>query len=274
MKRRHVIAGVGSIGLASLAGCLSAAGLDKHEASPAGVDPAVREETGYEQTSVDDLRIEEEVGAVGYSEDVLVINYLTEHEKTVDMGPLGEQRGAVFVILSTPKIEIAGRNVNPVEDKSTAELVELVADNYDDIENVERVADDEATILEQTTTMSTFTGDAAFNGQSVDVNLHVTEAVETDDDLLVTIGVYPERAASREESNVRSLAEGVVEGADGVDDGGDDADESDDGESAGPDDGNESNGEESGTDEGDGEDDGNGDGEADDESGNDGGIDV
>lgn len=233
MKRRHIIAGAGSIGLASLAGCLGLVGLDEHEASPAGVEPSVRDDTGYEQTDVDDLRVEEEVGVSPLSETVVVTNYLTEHEKAVDMGPLGEQRGATFMILSTPKISIAGRNVNPIEDKSTAELVELVADNYDDIDDVEHVEDEEVTVLEQSTTMSTFTADAEFNGSSVDVNLHVTEAVETDDDLLVTIGVYPQRVESQEEPDVRSLAEHVIEDAEGDDgdrNGGDEdgADESDD----------------------------------------------
>lgn len=213
MKRRHVIAGAGSIGLASLAGCLSTVGLDRHEASPAGVDRSVRDETGYEQTGVDELRVTEEVGASGLSEEITVVNYLTKHEKTVDMGPLGEQRGAVFMILSTPQIEIAGRTVNPIEEKSPNELVELVASNYGSISNTEHVSDDDVTILDQSATISTFAANAKFNGRDVDVNLHITTAVKTDDDLLVTIGVYPERAEDQEEPNIRSLAEGVVETA-------------------------------------------------------------
>ncbi|WP_306052906.1 DUF6517 family protein [Natronococcus wangiae] len=251
MKRRHVIAGVGSIGLASLAGCLGLVGLDEHEASPAGVEASAREDTGYEQTDVDDLRIEEEVGVSALSEEIVVTNYLTEHQKAVDMGPLGKQRGAEFTILSTPKVEIAGRNFNPVEDKSAAELVDLVAANYDAIDDVERVSDGEATVLEQTTTASKFTADAEFEGQSVDVNLHVTEAVETDDDLLVTIGVYPQRVESYEESNVRSLVEHVVEDAEDGNsgqDGGDEEDETDDGDG----DGGDGGGNEEETDGGDG----------------------
>ncbi|TYL38576.1 hypothetical protein CV102_12325 [Natronococcus pandeyae] len=263
MKRRHVIAGAGSIGLASLAGCLGLAGLDAHEASPAGVDPAVRDDTGYEQTEVDDLRIEEEVGVSAASEEIVVTNYLTEHEKAVDMGPLGEQRGAEFTILSTPKVGVAGQNFNPVEDKSAAELVELIAGNYDAVGDVEHVSDDEVTILEQSTTMSTFVADAEFEGQSVDVNLHVTEAVETDDDLLVTIGVYPERLEGQEEPNVRSLVEHVLEdvedageqnggeeGEDGEDD--EEADESDDEAGDDADEGDGSNDEDGEDDEDDG----------------------
>lgn len=213
MKRRRVIAGAGSLGLASLAGCLGLAGLDEHEASPAGIDPSVRSDTGYEQTAIDDLRIEESVGVSALSDEVVVTNYLTEHEKAVDMGPLGEHRGAEFTILSTPKVGVAGRNFNPVEDNSASELVELIATNYDGIGNVERVADNEVTMLDQSTNMSTFTADAEFGGTDVDVNVHVTEAVETDDDLLVTIGVYPTHLESREEANVRSLIDGVVETA-------------------------------------------------------------
>lgn len=211
MKRRQLIAGTGALGLASLAGCLGLAGLDRHEASPASVEPAVREETGYEQTDIDDLGIEEEIGVSAVSEEIVVTNYLTEHEKAVDMGPLGEHRGAEFTVLSTPKVDVAGRNFNPVEDKSADELIELVANNYDGISDVEHVSDDDVTVLEQSVPMSTFTADAEFHGSDVQVTLHVTEAAETDDDLLVAIGVYPTHLESQEEPNVRSLIEGIVE---------------------------------------------------------------
>jgi hypothetical protein len=226
MKRRQLIAGTGAFGLASLAGCLGLAGLDRHEASPASVEAAVREETGYEQTDVDDLRIEEEVGVSVVSEEIVVANYLTEHEKTVDMGPLGEHRGAEFTVLSTPKVDVAGRNFNPVEDRSAGELVELVANNYDGIGDVERVSDDDVTVLEQSVPMSTFTADAEFSGSDVQVTIHVTEAAETADDLLVAIGVYPTHLESQEEPNVRSLIEGIVE--DIEDDGGSESEEDDD----------------------------------------------
>lgn len=229
MKRRHVITGAGCIGLASLAGCLGAVGFDRHEASPAGVDPTVREDTGYQQTGIDEQRFVEEVGAAGYSEDVVVISYVTEHEKSVNMGPLGEQRAAMFMVLSTPQISIAGKNVNPVEDMSGAELVEMIADNYDDIDNIEHVSDEEVAVLEESTTMSTFAADAEFDGSSIDVNMHVTEAVATDEDLLVTIGIYPERIQDQEEPNIRSLLAGVVEDPEADEDEQDDGSEEDNG---------------------------------------------
>lgn len=214
MNRRTVLAGVGSIGLASLAGCLGIAGLDSHESKPAGVEAAVRDETGYEQTKIDPIEIEEEVELGPYSETVTVTNYLTEHEKTVDMGILGEARGAVFMLLTTPQVSIAGREFNPVEEMSTTELVELVEDNYDAMGDVSHEDDEAATILEQEATMSRFTAAAEFEGQDVDVYLHATEAVETENDLLVAIAVYPQQLQSQEEPNVQDLVAGIIEEGD------------------------------------------------------------
>ncbi|WIV66633.1 DUF6517 family protein [Natrialbaceae archaeon AArc-T1-2] len=233
MQRRNVLAGIGTAALASIAGCLGTVGLDEHEASPAGVDSDVRSETGYELVGVEEVGVEETVGAAGLSETVVVRNYLTECEKAVGVEPIGEQRAAVFTVLSTPQVGVAGWNVNPVEEMSTAELVSLVEDNYDDIDNISHEDDDEFSVLGQTTTHATFTADAVFDGVDLEVNLHVTEAVETDDDLLVTIGVYPREVELEEEENVRELIAAVTETLDDedADEGTDDegADDEDDG---------------------------------------------
>ncbi|RQG95378.1 DUF6517 family protein [Natrarchaeobius chitinivorans] len=220
MHRRTLLAGIGSAGAIGLAGCLGVAGLDEHTANPVGVEEDARSDTGYEQSEPENLVIEESVGAVGYSEGVRVTNYLIEHEKAVDMGPLGEQRGAVFIVLSTPQISVVGQQVNPVEDKSTEELVELVASNYDGIGNVQHERDDDVSILGSSVTESIFVADAEFSGQDVEVNLHITEAVETDDDLVVSIGVYPRDLERRERENIETLMEAVSEDVDVHADGG------------------------------------------------------
>ena len=239
MNRRTLIAGLGIGGLASLSGCLGLIGMDEHESTPAGVDGDVRSNTGYELTNVDEIVVEEAVGTDAYSETIVVRNHLTELEKSVDMGVLGEQRGAVFSVLSTPQVGLFGQQFNPVEDMDAAELVELIASNYDGIENVTFEEEEAVTILGQATMRSRFTADAEFDGTSVDVDLHVSEAVETDEDLVVTVGVYPQDLRSQEEDNVVALMEGVTEvledepadDADGSGDGNesDDADESGDG---------------------------------------------
>ncbi|MXV64189.1 hypothetical protein GS429_19385 [Natronorubrum sp. JWXQ-INN-674] len=267
MNRRTLLGGLGVAGLASLSGCLGMLGMAEHESSPAGVDASVRSDTGYEQTGIDDVVVEEDVGVSAASETVVVTNYLTEHEKAVDMEPLGSQRGAVFMVLTTPQIGVAGRNFNPVEDMSAGELVDLVGDNYDEMGNISHEADDEITILGETTTRSRFSADAMFSGQEVEVDLHVSEAVEGGDDLLVTIGVYPQRLRSREEDNIIALMEAISLDIDANgDETGDNDDENDDangGDEADDSDDSETDDSDGGTDDDSTEDDG-GDGEEDD----------
>ncbi|GAB3666105.1 DUF6517 family protein [Halopiger thermotolerans] len=211
MQRRTFIAGLGIGGLAGLSGCLGAIGMAEHASTPAGVDPAVREDNGYEPPTLEELVVEREVGTDAYSETITVTNHQTQYERVVDMGPLGEQRGAVFSVLSTPQIELAGRQFNPVAEMSTTELVDLIASNYEGIGNVTLEEEAAIQILGQATTRSRFSADAEFEGQSVEIDLHVTEAVETDQDLLVTVGVYPKRLRSREQERVLAMMEGVTE---------------------------------------------------------------
>lgn len=276
MNRRSFIAALGTGGVLGLSGCLGVAGLDEHVATPVGVGQDARDDTGYGLTGVDALTIAEQVGAAGYAEEIVVENYLAEHEKAVDMGPLGQQRGAVFVVLSTPQISILGQQVNPIEDKSTDELVELVAENYDGIHNVHHEGDDEVTILDQRVTESTFTADASFDGQNVEVNLHVTEAVATAADLVVAIGVYPQRLERFERDNVQTLMEAIstdavdvgnADGENGGRSGGDDGGDGDDGD-ADSDDADDSSESDDGAEDGDGgDDDGSDDGETGDDEG-------
>jgi hypothetical protein len=226
MKRRTLIAGVGAAGLTGLSGCLGVLGLAEHESSPAGVEAAAREETGYEQIAIEALPIERDVGPT--DETVTVTNHMTKHEKSIDMGPLGSRRGAIFNVLTTPQVSILGKTLNPVGEMSTQELMDLVKSNYDGISNISRVEDSEITILEESTTKTQFAADAEFDGRSVDVDIHITEAVEAGDDLLVTIGVYPQYVRDQEEPNIETVTkavttevdEGASTGGSGSDDGG------------------------------------------------------
>ncbi|WP_226042495.1 DUF6517 family protein [Natrinema sp. DC36] len=243
MNRRSVIAGLGVAGLASLSGCLGLIGMAEHESSPAGVEAAAREETGYEQTEIEELPIERDVGPT--NETVTVLNHMTKHEKQVSILGLGERRAAIYNVLTTPQVSIFGRELNPVGEMSTQELIDLVRSNYDGINDISHEEDSDVTILDQSTTQSRFTADATFDGQELAVDIHITEAVEADDDLLVTIGVYPQDLQSQERPNITTLTESVTTDVDPDDssggsgdggnggsnesDDGSDADKSDDG---------------------------------------------
>jgi hypothetical protein len=211
MRRRTLVAGAVGVAASAAAGCLGAVGMDEYEATPAGVEPAVREETGYERTAVEEQVVERTVDA-GVSEEITVRNYRTEHEKEVDLGPIGTAPAATFTVFTSPQISIAGRNFNPIAGMSATELVDLIEADSGGLSNVEHVEDSEATVLGQTTPESVFEGDAELgSGVSVDVNVNVTESVETTDDHLVTVGVYPRNLAETEADDVAAMIGGVIE---------------------------------------------------------------
>jgi hypothetical protein len=208
MNRRAVLAGVGALGVSSLAGCVDATGFDEHASNPAGIEPDVLADTGYERTDIDEITTEEEVSYLLFDEEVVVLNYLTEYEKSIDMGPLGTRRTAAFALLTSPQVRLFGREFNPAEEMDTEELIDLVGDNYDNIRNVAHESDDTVTVLGEETARSTFTAEAAFGGFDIDVLVHVTEPVETDDDFLAVIGIHPKHS-QREAENALALAGGA-----------------------------------------------------------------
>ena len=231
MKRRTLLAGTATAGVVGLSGCLSGVlgSVTSLESTPATVSQSALGETGYEQVGVDELVNEEEVDAAGLSDTIVVTSHITEYEKSVGIDGIAEQGTASFSVLSTPKIEIAGRTFNPVAEMSNRELIELIADNYDEIDNVEREDSETVTVLEQSVTKAQFVAEASLDGFPVDLNLHLTEAVERDDDLLVMIGVYPRLLQSEEAPNVRLLTEEVTDEAAAVDEESDDETADDEG---------------------------------------------
>ena len=210
--RRRVLAGLSVTALGGLAGCLG--DVTEHESTPYGVEEGTAADAGYDLSEVDTVVIEEPVGIGPLGETVVAMNHVVEYEKALDMGPLGEQRGGVFVTFSTPQVSVFGREFNPVADMDTRELVDLVQDSYGGMENVERDADEEIEVLDETVEMTRFEAEATFDGSSVDVDVHVTEAVATEDDLVVTVGVYPTVLRDVEEDHTRSMVGGVASDVD------------------------------------------------------------
>jgi hypothetical protein len=208
MNRRTVRAGAGTIGLASLSGCLGAAGFDEYASDPATIESSVLDETGYERVEADEIVSEEELSYLLFDETIEVRSHLTEYEKAIDMGPLGTRQTAGFLLLTSPQISAAGREFNPVEGMDAEELIGLVDDNYDGVSNLTRDRDETVTVLDQETTRSTFAGDGEFSGFEIPVTLLATEPVEIDDDFLATVAIYPEHA-SGEVEHVVSLTDAV-----------------------------------------------------------------
>lgn len=211
VNRRSVLALGGAGALAGLAGCLELVSGSEAEfsAEPVAVPEATLGETGYEVSERDRITVEEPVGAGGVDRRIVVHNELVEYVKQVTIGPLGEEDAAVFTALTSPQVRIMGREFNPIAEMDSAELADLLAESYDGFGSLDHQEDVDSTAAGEQTTVGRFETEATFAGieEAIDVELWISQPVELDDDLLITVGAYPTLVDERE--NVLALMDAV-----------------------------------------------------------------
>lgn len=175
------------------------------EAKPAAVGGDAASSAGYQETSGPTAQtVNRTFSAGGESRTVQVTNYLTEYRKTVDAGPLGSADAAVFAVVSTPKVEVLGQTFNPVGDVNESELARMAQSKYDGFSVGEKQGSTTVDALGSETEVAKFAGRATVAGEaSVDVYVHVAR-IETGDDYLVVVAVYPQ-LLSGEDENVFSM---------------------------------------------------------------------
>lgn len=208
MKRREYIAGAGLVGIGSSAGCvdfLLGNGPAEFSAEPARVQEDALTETGYQFDDRTTFEIEREFEAAGESREVIVTNSRANYDKSISAGPLEDVRGAVFTVLTTRQASVLNQEFNPVAALSPRRLLELVQSRQSGLDGLEHQEEGTVTVHGTDTTQNIFVGTSTFGGQSVDVRIHVTDAVEMDDDLAVTVGVYPELVPAEEENIYRLM---------------------------------------------------------------------
>ena len=216
MTTRRQLLALGAV--AGTAGCLGQV-LDDPivvRAEPAGIDPDVLDEAGYEHVQNDSLELEESVSALGIERRVQATNWYADFSRTIDVAgfdlPISsEVEAGTVALLSTPGVSVLGRSFNPVATMSARELAELVQSEYDGIDSLEQLDEESATILDESTTVTRFEGRAEFvaEGVELDIILHLSEPVPAGDDLVVALGGYPSLVEDDEADRVRSMFNGV-----------------------------------------------------------------
>jgi len=211
MNRRSLLAGAAAAGTVGLAGCLGGLlSTTSRESTPAGVSESVLAATEYELVGIERRTTEQTVEFAGQSETVTVTSYLTTYERRVGIEGVAEAATATFTVFSTPKIAVFGQPLNPVAEQSTRDLVGLVEREYDSIDDADHEADTTVTILDQQATKSRFAATTNVGGFPIDLDIHLTEAVDRDSDLVVTFAAYPRSFREVEADNVTALAESVT----------------------------------------------------------------
>ena len=211
MNRRSLLAGAAAAGTVGLAGCLGGLlSTTSRESTPAGVSESVLAATEYELVGIERRTTEQTVEFAGQSETVTVTSYLTTYERRVGIEGVAEAATATFTVFSTPKIAVFGQPLNPVAEQSTRDLVGLVEREYDSIDDTDHEVDTTVTILDQQATKSRFAATTNVGGFPIDLDIHLTEAVDRDSDLVVTFAAYPRSFREVEADNVTALAESVT----------------------------------------------------------------
>jgi len=177
------------------------------KASAATVEESAAEEAGYEFNGTESTTRTRSVTVAGQEREVEVTNRITTYEKRVEIPVLGEAKAGVFSLISTPAVEVAGRTFNPVGDYDNDRLVGLVESQYEGLSDVERVGERETTVLGRETNVTRYAATAEFQGQEIDVYVHVTK-VRDGDDFVVAVAVYPQRLDGERE-NVAGMLSAV-----------------------------------------------------------------
>lgn len=176
------------------------------EASEASVDDAALDETDYQEYRADSENVTREFGVADQTREVTVTNRIRGYNRTLSLGPLGEQDLGRFVVVSSPAVEIAGETFNPIGDWSNRRLVSELADSYEGLDDTEFEGNRTVTALGEPRTVSAFTGTSTVMGQEVDVRVHVTK-FRHGDDFVVALAVHPEEID--EQDRVDALIEGL-----------------------------------------------------------------
>ncbi|WP_144902591.1 DUF6517 family protein [Halobellus captivus] len=210
MSNRRTLAAVAVALLLVTSGCIGFITGDEpltFAADPAAVSDEAAQDAGYELNGTQPLEINETFEVAGQERQVTATNYLTDYQKSMELGPLGETEVGVFTVVSTPAVEIAGRTLNPIGSYSNERLVEFVQEQYSGMSDIERVGEQNVTVQGTETTVTKFAATATLEGQEVDVYIHVTK-YRDGDDFIVAIGVYPQQLDSEEE-NIISMIESI-----------------------------------------------------------------
>ena len=213
LTRRRALAVGGALVTAGLAGCTTLDVLTgdepaEFEAGTATVADDALSETGYELNDVRSEPVSQEFEVAGSTRTVQVTNRLAEYDKAVEL--FGERyQAAVVSVLATPRVEVLGSTFNPIGDLDDEERAELIVDRYDDVDDLERGSEYTTDILGEAVDVVVYIAEGQIGGTdfTVDLELHVGDAIEVADDFVVPLAAYPEAFGDGE--NVRRMFNGI-----------------------------------------------------------------
>ena len=177
------------------------------EAQKALTEESVAADAGYELNETRSLVIERNLTFAGVTRQVRVTNWVSTYDKSVEIPVLGEYKLAMFGVISTPAVEVAGEARNPIGDYSNDQLIRLFASRYESLSNTQRVGSQNVTALGTETRVTKYEATTTVQGREIDVYAHVTK-LRHESDYVIAVGIYP-KLLDGEEQNVLDMMRAI-----------------------------------------------------------------
>lgn len=176
------------------------------ESEPINVSNDALSSTGYELTRNESPTFNTSVSVADQKRSVKATSHMREYERNTDLVS-ADVAVTRFVVLSTPKAEVAGQSMNPIGDRSNSQLIEELLKSYDGVDSPEFENNRTASALGEERTVSTYTATAQIvEGISVPVTINVASFAH-EDDYITVIAVYPDDL--EEQQRVDQLLSGL-----------------------------------------------------------------
>ncbi|ERH08620.1 MAG: hypothetical protein J07HX64_00366 [halophilic archaeon J07HX64] len=201
--RRATLGALATTGVAALAGCSLLNDPLQREAEPAAVAESAANSTGFTQDELVEQVAETSVEINNESRDLSLTNWLNRYTRAA---PDIELDAALFGLLTTPTVTVAGRSANPLRRLDRERLLQEMLDRLGvvPIENIQQVGERQVTVLGEAAPVEEFLAETE---QEVSLRLHLGDRTH-ESDLLVLFALHPELLDLT--GDVDTLAEGVV----------------------------------------------------------------
>ena len=190
--------------LVASAGCVGLLTGDEpmtFSADPISVSGDAVQEAGYQLDKEEPVVVERSVSFQGQERQIEITNHVAVYRKSV----LGMDAG-FFVAFSTPRAEVVGQALNPLGRLPKDELLEQVASQGSDVDDVSRTGSFDQDILGETRTVDSYTATTTADGQQVELTLHVVRFTH-EGDIVIGVGAYPREYSGEDE--IRTMFEGI-----------------------------------------------------------------
>lgn len=187
MVKRSTLVAVLLAMMMALSGCSVITGDGAtYVADEAVVDASAASSTNFTQERSEWQNQTREVEVAGEERTVNVSTHVNAYT--------GSENESAFVALASPKIEVVGQEMNPLESMSDEALIERLESGFDgqgELADLERKGEYTVDAVGEERTVAVFSATAERGNETADIAIHVTKFTDGDD-VVAGVAIHPE----------------------------------------------------------------------------------